>query len=330
MSKKDYYEVLGLKKGASEAEIKKAYRSLAKEFHPDKNPDNESAKTLFQEIQEAYETLSDKDKRARYDQFGHDGNQFSRMQRGGFHGYEKPYRAGQTIKITVKLTLEEIYSGVNKTYKYHREKKCNTCHGHGGTEMVNCSTCGGQGVAVQVINTPFGRIQHAILCPECEGVGQKYTKECSDCKGSGLERFEETIDLTVPHGIEEGTEFAYRGAGSAVRGGDYGDLIIKVMEVPHKVFKRTSAGDLQMNLKLTYPQLVLGDKVDIETIDGGKIRISIPEHSDVGTNLRVQNKGMKPYKSETRGDLIITLGIDIPKQIGQSAKDLIQKLKDIV
>ena len=326
MAKRDYYEVLGLKKDATEAEIKKAYRNLAKEFHPDKNPDNEAAKELFQEIQQAYETLSDKDKRARYDQFGHNGNSFARNQ----PTYQKPFRAGSNTKLNIKLTLEEIYSGVSKTYKYHREGKCHTCHGHGGTDLSDCSMCHGNGVVVQIIRTPFGQIQHPMICPECEGIGQKYSKECSDCKGSGLERVEEKIDLDVPHGIEDGTEFVFRGGGNSVKGGEYGDLIIKVMEVPHKVFKRTSAGDLQMTLKLTYPQLVLGDKVDIETIDGGKIRITVPEHSDVGTNLRVQNKGMKPYKSDTRGDLIVTLGISIPKQIGQTAKDLLEKLKEAI
>jgi molecular chaperone DnaJ len=330
MSKRDYYEVLGLKKDASEAEIKKAYRNLAKEFHPDKNPDNEAAKELFQEIQQAYETLSDKDKRARYDQFGHNANQFGRQQSTAAYNYQKPVRYGSNVKINVNLTLEEIFSGTSKKYKFKREAKCHTCHGHGGTDLSDCSTCHGNGVVLHIMQTPFGQIRHAGVCPECEGLGQKYTKGCSDCKESGLERTEETIDLDVPHGIEDGTEFVFRGAGNAVKGGEYGDLIIKVIEANHKVFKRTSAGDLQMNLKLTYPQLVLGDKVDIETIDGGKIRITIPEHSDVGTNLRVQSKGMKPYKSETRGDLIVTLGISIPKQIGETAKGMLEKLKDLI
>jgi molecular chaperone DnaJ len=330
MSKRDYYEVLGLKKDASEADIKKAYRNLAKEFHPDKNPDNEAAKELFQEIQQAYENLSDKDKRARYDQFGHNANQFGRQPNAASYGYQRPIKRGANVKLNVNLTLEEIYSGTSKKYKFKREAKCKSCHGHGGTDLTDCSTCHGNGILIQIIKTPFGQIQHPIVCTECDGVGQQYNKKCSDCKESGLERVEETIDLEVPHGIEDGTEFVFRGAGNAIKGGEYGDLIIRVTETNHKVFKRTSIGDLQMNLKLTYPQLVLGDKVDIETIDGGKIRMTIPEHSDVGTNLRIQNKGMKPYKADTRGDLIITLGISIPKQIGETAKSMLEKLKDLI
>lgn len=330
MSKRDYYEVLGLKKDATEDEIKKAYRRLAKEFHPDKNPDNEAAKELFQEIQQAYEHLSDKDKRARYDQFGHNNDHFGRQQSAASYGFQKPIRRGVNVKLNINLTLEEIYSGVSKTYKFKRDAKCKSCHGHGGTGLTDCQACHGQGIVLHVIRTPLGQFHHPSICSECEGLGQKYTKECPDCKASGLERVDETIDLEVPHGIEDGTEFQFRGAGNAIKGGEYGDLIIKVTETNHKVFKRTSAGDLQMTLKLTYPQLVLGDKIEIETIDGGKIRITIPEHSDVGTNLRVQNKGMKPYKSDTRGDLIVTLGISIPKQIGASAKDLLAKLKDLV
>lgn len=330
MSKRDYYEVLGLKKDATEDEIKKAYRNLAKEFHPDKNPDNEAAKELFQEIQQAYEHLSDKDKRARYDQFGHNSDHFGRQQTAADYGIQKPIKRGAHVKLNVNLTLEEIFSGTTKKYKFERDAKCHACHGHGGFDLTDCQTCQGQGVFMHIIRTPLGDFAHPILCQDCNGVGHKVGKECSDCKGSGLERVEETIDLEVPHGIADGTEFQFRGAGNAVKNGEYGDLIIKVTETNHKVFKRTSAGDLQMTLKLTYPQLVLGDKIEIETIDGGKIRITIPEHSDVGTNLRVQNKGMKPYKSDTRGDLIVTLGISIPKQIGASAKDLLAKLKDLV
>lgn len=330
MSKKDYYEVLGLKKDASEAEIKKAYRNLAKEFHPDKNPDNEAAKELFQQIQEAYENLSDKTKRARYDQFGHNANNIGKNQSAASYGYQKPVKRGAHVKLNVNLTLEEIYSGTSKKYKFKREAKCKSCHGYGGTELTDCTTCNGQGIILHTIRTPIGDFHQAMLCHDCEGLGQKIGKACSDCKGTGLERVEETIDLEVPHGIEDGTEFIFRGAGNAIKSGEYGDLIIKVTETVHKVFKRTSVGDLQMNLKLTYPQLVLGDKVDVETIDGGKIRITIPEHSDVGTNLRIQGKGMKPYKSETRGDLLVSLGISIPKQIGVSAKELLEKLKDAI
>lgn len=331
MSKRDYYEVLGVERTASDDQIKKAYRSLAKEFHPDKNPDNESAKELFQELQEAFEVLSDPNKRAKYNQFGHGFKQ--NQSSSSYHSYQtvhKPRRAGQDIRLTLKLTLEEIYTGVKKTYKYKRDSKCETCEGHGGTEYVACEVCRGMGILRHIIRTPIGDFPQTVPCHNCHGIGGSYKKECSDCKGSGLKSHEQTVEVNVPAGVPEGATFVFGEAGHAIKSGDYGDLLISVLELPHKVFKRTSAGDLQMTLKLTYPQLVLGDKVELETIDGGKIRIPIPEHSDVGNNLRIQGKGMKPYQSETRGDLIITLGVSIPKQITEKAKNLLNKLKDMV
>lgn len=333
MAKKDYYEILGVNKNASSDEIKKAYRTLAKEWHPDKNQNNKEAEEKFKEISEAYEHLSDTDKKAKYDRFGHasSGNQ-------GFHG-EHPFadffrrqqaqdRVGQDMTLVLKLTMEEIYTGVKKRYKYKRNESCGGCSGHGGTGTKNCTSCGGSGVITRVIQTPVGYIQQSMSCNACEGVGTTYDVACKTCSGSGLTEKEETIDIDVPHGVFNGMTFVMQGKGHAIRSGKSGDLHIKVMELPHKVFTRVN-DDLKMNLKLTYAQLVLGDKVEIETIDGGKIRVNIPPLSDVGNNLKIQNKGLKPYEAETRGDLIVNLTIKMPTSVSDSEKELLEKLKDL-
>jgi molecular chaperone DnaJ len=333
MSKKDYYEILGVKKDASSDEIKKAYRTLAKNWHPDKNQDNKEAEEKFKEISEAYEHLSNNDKKAKYDRFGHasNGNQ-------GFHG-EHPFadlfrrkqaqdRVGQDMTLVLKLTIEEIYTGVKKRYKYKKNESCGGCNGHGGTGTKNCTTCGGSGVITRVIQTPVGYIQQSMSCNACEGMGTSYEVKCDICSGSGVIEVEETIEIDVPHGVFNGVTFVMGGKGHAIRSGKSGDLHIKVVELQHKVFTRVN-DDLKMNLKLTYYQLVLGDKVEIETVDGGRIRVNIPPLSDVGTSLKVQNKGLKPYEGETRGDLIVNLTIKMPTTVSDSEKELLEKLKDL-
>jgi len=326
MSKKDYYEILGLKKGASADEIKKAYRKLAKENHPDKNPDNKEAEERFKLIGEANEVLSNTEKKAHYDQFGHDRPQ----QRQQTHEYRHTpqVRTGETMVLSLKLTLEEIYTGVNKKFKYNRDEKCDNCHGHGGTNANNCYTCGGSGMVVQVMNTPFGHIRQVMPCPTCNGGGLTYETACTSCNSTGLKNIEEVIDIDVPSGVKEGMTFIMSGKGHGIKGGNTGDLHCIIYEIIHKVYTR-SGNDLKMTLKLTYPQLVLGDKVEVDTIDGGKIRVTIPEHSDVGNNLKVQTKGLKTFEKDTRGDLVITLSISIPKVIDEATKELLMKLKEM-
>lgn len=333
MAKKDYYEILGVKKDASSDEIKNAYRTLAKKWHPDKNQNNKEAEEKFKEISEAYEHLSDKNKKAKYDRFGHDYN-------GGSYNHQNPFadlfrqnkkqvRVGENMNLVLKLTLEEIYSGVKKRYKYKRTESCSGCSGHGGTGTHNCKTCDGSGVVVgNVMNTPFGYIQQTYTCNACDGVGTTYDVKCNTCSGKGVTELEETIEINVPHGVFNGMTFVMQGKGHAIRNGQTGDLHINVMELPHKVFTRVN-DDLKMNLKLSYSQLVLGDKVDIETVDGGKIRVNIPPLSDVGNNLKIQNKGLKPYDAETRGDLIVNLSIKMPTSVSDSEKELLEKLKEV-
>jgi molecular chaperone DnaJ len=231
------------------------------------------------------------------------------------------------MQLLVKLTLEEIFSGVKKTYKYKRNDKCTDCNGIGGHDSHNCSECGGSGVILQTFNTPFGQISQAIPCYSCEGMGITYDRQCTTCHGSGVKQVEETIEVEIPSGVVEDMVFVMNGKGHGIKGGDNGDLHIKIHELPHSTYLR-SGNDLKMTLKLQYPQLILGGKVDIDTIDGGKIRMSIPEYSDVGSQLRIQNKGLKAFNSETRGDVLITLSVDIPKTLDDDTKALIIDLKE--
>ena len=330
MSKRDYYEVLGLKKGATGDEIKKAYRKLAKEHHPDKG----GSEDKFKEISEAYDTLSDSDKKSNYDRFGHSkggqqGNPYGGFRNpfhSGFHG--KPAApVGSDMSLLVKLTLEEIFNGTKKTYKYNRKSKCGTCNGHGGEDVIDCNVCGGSGHMMRIYNTPMGQIQQVTTCDSCGGTGNSYTKECKTCTGHGVVDTTETVEVDIPAGVMEGMTFIMSSKGHGIKGGEEGDLHIKIHELPHKVYTR-SGSDLKMILKLTYPQLILGDKVEIETIEGSKIRITIPEYSDVGNNLRIPYKGIKTYGKDGRGDIMITLSIDIPKNLDDDTKALIIDLKE--
>lgn len=334
MKKRDYYEVLGLKKGASSDEIKKSYRKLAKELHPDVNPDNKDAEEQFKEVSEAYEVLSDAEKKQKYDQFGHEGGRSSRRNPFGFTaedifgGFQHPVeRFGENMNLLVKLTLEEIYTGIVKKYKYTRNDTCKTCHGHGGMDIDDCGTCGGSGTVNRVLNTPIGMMRQTMPCPTCNSTGKTYTQECDSCHGLGTTPIEENIEVNVPSGVQEGMTFIMAGKGQGIKGGKCGDLLINIMEAPHKTYVR-SLNDLKMTVKLSYPQLILGDKIEIDTIDGGKIRASIPEYSDVGISLRIPNKGLKALNKDMRGDIVITLSVDIPKKVDDDTKSLLIDLKE--
>jgi len=324
MNKKDYYGILGVNRTATPEEIKKSYRKLAKEFHPDKNSGDKVAEERFKEISEANEVLSNTEKRANYDQFGHNRPQ----QRQQTHRHQAQVRTGESMVLLITLSLEEIFTGVKKKFKYNRDEKCNVCHGNGGTEPSDCYTCGGSGMVIQMFNTPIGQMRQIVPCNGCSGIGLTYAKPCDSCKSTGLKNIEESIDIDIPSGVKEGMIFINSGKGHAIKGGNTGDLHVKIAEAKHSVYTR-SGNDLKMILKLTYPQLVLGDKVEINTIDGGKIRITIPEFSDIGSNLKVQTKGLKHYGSETRGDVLITLSVSVPKNISDETKELLAKLKSL-
>jgi molecular chaperone DnaJ len=331
MSKRDYYEVLGVSKNATAEEIKKAYRKLAKEHHPDKGGDE----TLFKEISEAYEVLTDSNKKVKYDRFGHDDNRGNHDDMfGGFNDIFGQYfrqrpieRVGENMTLTVKLTLEEIFEGVKKKYNYSRNVSCTDCSGHGGTEPQECTTCNGSGYIRHVTRTPFGFMEQTSDCHVCSGTGTTFKDECKTCKGQGLVKKQELVEVDIPTGIQDGMAFVMSGKGHGIKSGREGDLIIRISEIPHDKFTRVGS-ELKMKLKLQYHQLVLGGKVDINTIEGGTIRIPITEYSQVGQNLRIPFKGLRELNTDKRGDLIVSLDIDMPKTLDDSVKAVIIDLKE--
>ena len=194
-------------------------------------------------------------------------------------------------------------------------------------DIDDCGTCGGSGTVNRVLNTPIGMMRQTMPCPTCNSTGKTYTQECDSCHGLGTTPIEENIEVNVPSGVQEGMTFIMAGKGQGIKGGKCGDLLINIMEAPHKTYVR-SLNDLKMTVKLSYPQLILGDKIEIDTIDGGKIRASIPEYSDVGISLRIPNKGLKALNKDMRGDIVITLSVDIPKKVDDDTKSLLIDLKE--
>ena len=337
MSKKDYYDILGINKSSNESDIKKAYRKLAKEKHPDVGG-NENE---FKEIAEAYEVLSNPDKKRDYDAYGHSGKPsggfggmnmddlFRDFGFGGNFGQTRTRpRFGQDLRINIQLTLEEILNGTNKTIRYNRNGSCTSCNGAGGHDITTCSTCQGQGSVVQHVRTPMGIMQSVETCPSCQGQGTTYAIQCNICQGHGVQRGEQEVSIDIPAGILDGNMLQYNGMGNAVKNGSAGKLIINITEVAHKSYVR-NGNDLKYSLKLKYPQLVLGDKVEIPTIDGTTIKISVPEHSKSGDNLRINNKGMRQMNTNNRGDMYVVLDVDFPKKISEEERELLNKLKNI-
>jgi molecular chaperone DnaJ len=335
MSKRDYYEVLGINKNATADEIKKAYRKLVKIHHPDKGGDE----TLFKEISEAYEILSDKDKKNKYDTFGHTDNNYVNHDdmRSSFDDmFSKIFRrqqqsrerVGENLTLTIKLTLEEIFQGVKKKYNYIRDVSCGDCSGHGGSEPQDCATCGGTGHIRQVNRTPFGFMEQISDCHICNGTGTTFKDECKTCSGKGLVKKQELVEVDIPTGVIDGMSFVMSGKGHGIKSGREGNLIIRISEIPHNIFTRVGS-ELKMKLKLQYHELVLGGKVDINTIEGATIRIPISEYSQVGQNLRIPFKGLRELNTDKRGDLIVSLDIDMPKSLNDSVKSVIIDLKEI-
>lgn len=349
MSKKDYYQLLNLTnedKNLNFEDFKKKlktnFRTLAFKHHPDKGGDE----TLFKEINEAYEVLSNQESKEKYDRFGHNApkgggaggfNPFDHFNeffgRAGFNPFSNDFnppkvRRGEDLNVNLKLTLEEILNGTNKKIKYRRKHSCLTCEGKGGTGEKKCPHCHGTGNLTQVINTPFGQIRNMMQCNHCNGEGNMYEKICTVCNGEGCKDADETVSIDIPAGVQEGMRMSFQGKGNAIRNGTPGDLIIIFLQASHSTFVR-NGNDLKLNLSLTYPQLVLGDKVDIPTIDGGKIKVIIPEFSKVGDLLKIQNKGMNEFQNNRRGDMIISLDLIMPKSLSDDERVLITELKKV-
>jgi molecular chaperone DnaJ len=355
MAKRDYYEILGVSKGADADEIKKAYRKLAIKFHPDKNPGDKEAEEKFKEAAEAYDVLSNPDKRKRYDQFGHAGmgaagagfggggmnmddifSQFSDIFGGAFGGgfgggggRGRRVQKGSNLRIKVKLTLEEIAKGVEKKIKVNKLNNCKTCNGTGAKNsnaVRNCSTCGGTGHITRITNTFLGQMQTSQVCPTCHGQGTTITEKCGSCHGEGTTREEEIISINIPAGVEEGMQMAVNGKGNAVRNGVPGDLIVVFEEVPHEFLQRDEH-NLHYDLHLNFADAALGTDIEIPTLDG-KARIHIEPGTQSGKILRLKAKGLPVLDSYQKGDLLVTINIWTPSKLSKEEKDLLMKLRD--
>lgn len=356
MTKRDYYEILGINKSASEAEIKKAYRQLALKYHPDRNPDDKSAEEKFKEAAEAYEVLSNPDKKSRYDQYGHAGlsgtngfggggmsmeDIFSHFGDifgsafGGFGGFGGSSRStrrtnkGSNIRIKVKLTLDEIAIGVEKKLKVNKQLACSVCGGsgaRGGSSFKTCNTCRGTGHVTRITNTFLGQMQTTTTCPECNGEGQIISDRCQSCGGSGVEKGEEVITVKIPAGVAEGMQLSMSGKGNAaLRGGIPGDLIIAIEEVEHPDLKR-DGNNILYELFISFPDAALGTAVEIPTIDG-KVRIKIENGTQAGKVLRLKSKGLPVLNSYGRGDMIININVWTPQNLSKEEKVILEKLK---
>jgi molecular chaperone DnaJ len=359
MAKRDYYEVLGVSKSADAAELKKAYRKLAVQYHPDRNPDDKAAEDKFKEAAEAYEVLSDPDKKAKYDRYGHaavDGqggfsgggmtmddifsqfgdvfgdSGFGSFFGGGGGGAASGRQRGQkgtNLRIKVSLTLEEIAHGVHKKIKVKKEVACNTCNGSGAKDSSSvkvCNTCGGNGVVRQVRNTFSGQMQTTVTCPTCNGSGKIISSFCGGCKGSGTSHGEETIDIDIPAGVEAGMQLSMRTRGNAgQKGGPAGDLIINIEEKEHEFLQRDGQNILFEQF-LSFADASIGTQVEVPTLDG-KVRIKIPPGTQSGKIFRLQDKGLPTVQGYRKGDQLIHVNVWTPKKLTQEERDLLEKMR---
>jgi molecular chaperone DnaJ len=357
--KRDYYEILGVSKNASADDIKKAYRKVAMQYHPDRNPGNKEAEEKFKEAAEAYEILGDNDKKAQYDRFGHAafsgaasrggggmdmndifsqfGDIFGEDVFGSFFGggrsrnggSRKPAGTrGSSIRIKLKLNYEEIAKGVNKTVKVKKHIHCNTCDGSGAKDknsVQNCATCGGQGQVKKVTNTFIGQMQTVATCPGCNGAGSTITNKCVSCKGEGRVYGEETVNIDIPAGVQEGMQLNVSGKGNAgERGGHPGDLIVLIEEEQHPELHREGL-NVAFDLHITFPDAVFGTQVEVPTIDG-RAKIKIPAGTQSGKVFRLKGKGFPNVNSYEKGDQLIHVNIWTPQHISSEEKTMLDKM----
>ena len=357
--KRDYYEVLGVQRNANADEIKKAYRKAAIKYHPDKNPGDKEAEEKFKEAAEAYDVLSNPDKRARYDQFGHAGmsgaagggfgggfggggfsmedifSQFGDIFGGrfgggfgGFGGGGRRVNRGSDIRVKVKLTLSEIANGTTKKLKINKTVACDKCGGSGAKDSnsyATCSTCNGSGYVTRVENSFFGRMQTQSVCPTCGGTGKTITAKCDKCSGEGVVRGDEVVEIKIPAGVGEGMAVTVSGKGNAARnGGVNGDLLVMIEEEHNPELVR-DGNDLIHNLNLPLTTCILGGEVEVPTIDGrAKIKIAAGTHA--GKVLRLRGKGLPDVNGYGRGDIMIVVDITIPDTLNKDERELVEKL----
>ncbi len=358
MAKRDYYEVLGVDKNATPDELKKAYRKLALQYHPDRNPGDKEAEEKFKEAAEAYDVLSNPDKKARYDQFGMAGmdgaygqggmdmndifSQFGSIFgdlfgggfRTGFSGFggggggARRVLRGTDLRIKVKLTLEEIDHGCEKKIKVNKYVPCKTCHGSGSKDGKTevCPHCHGAGVVTETKRTILGMMQTQSACPQCGGEGRIVKDKCPDCHGDGIVKSDEIITINIPAGVQDGIQLAMQGKGNAgPRGGIAGDLIVLIEELEHDTFERQDA-NLYYNAFITYADAALGASVEIPTLNG-KVKIKIDAGTPSGRVVRLRGKGLPVMNGYGRGDLLVCLNVWVPKELTREEKKILEDLQ---
>lgn len=356
MEKRDYYDVLGVSKGATKDEIKKAYRKQALKYHPDKNPGDKKAEDMFKEAAEAYEVLSDDDKRAKYDRFGHAGvgssaagggysggmtmedifSSFGDIFGSGFGTFGGSRSRGQYVnkgtnmRVKVKLTLEEIAKGTKKKIKIKKYVACSACNGSGAADehsISTCKTCHGTGHATRVTNTFLGQIQTSSVCPACGGDGKTITKKCPKCYGEGIVQKDDIVTINIPAGVGKGMQMTVTGEGNAARrGGVNGDLIVVIDEKNHPELIR-EGNDLIYNLFISIPEAILGANVEIPTVDS-RVKIKIEPGTQPGKILRLRGKGLPDVNSYGRGDLLVNVNVWIPKNLNREESRLFEKFRE--
>jgi len=360
--KRDYYEVLEVPKTATADEIKKAYRKQAIKYHPDKNPGDKAAEEKFKEAAEAYEVLSDPQKRQRYDQFGHagmggasgfsgggmsmddifshfgdifGGGSFSSFFGGGFGGSRRGgpqtrVNKGSNLRVKVKLTLSEVANGVTKKIKVNKYVACDKCNGTGAFDSnsySNCSTCHGSGVVTRITNTILGQMQQSSVCPNCGGDGRIITRRCTSCGGEGIVQKEDIVTLNIPAGVADGMQLSVSGKGNAARhGGINGDLLVVIQEEEHPELIR-DGNDLIYSLFLSMPDAILGTTAEIPTVDG-KVKIKIDPGTQSGKILRLRGKGIPELNGYGRGDLLVNIQVWTPQNVTRDEARIIEKLKE--
>lgn len=363
MAKRDYYEVLGIERNASADEIKKAYRKAAIQFHPDKNPGNKEAEEKFKEAAEAYDVLSNADKRARYDQFGHAGmggaagggaggfsgggfsmddifrnfgDIFGGHFGGGFSGFGgfgggqqgRRVNRGSDLRVKVKLTLKEIAEGTTKKLKISKYVSCDECGGKGGKDSnsyAKCATCGGGGYVTEIQDTFFGRTQTSRPCPKCHGEGEVITNPCPKCKGEGVVRSEEVVELKIPAGVGEGMQLSVSGKGNAARrGGVNGDLLVVIEEERDPQLIR-DGNDLLHNTRIAVTTALLGGSIEVPTI-GSKAKVKVEPGTKAGSVLRLRGKGLPDINGRGKGDILVVIDFDMPSKLTAEEKKLLEQL----
>lgn len=366
MAKRDYYEVLGVSKNATEDEIKKAYRKLAIKYHPDRNPGNKEAETKFKEAAEAYDVLHDPNKRQQYDQFGFDGPSgfgggspfggggfsmddiFSMFGdvfggHGGFGGFggfgggfgggnRQPQYRGADLRLKVRLSLQDVASGVTKKFKLRKDVCCPNCHGTGaanGETPQTCPTCNGAGAVMKTVKTPLGIMQTQSVCPQCHGDGTIIKNKCSSCGGEGIVKGEEVVEINIPAGVEQGMIVSVPRKGNAGRrNGTNGDIQVLVEEENNNTFVRDGQ-DIIYNLLLDFPTAALGGEVDIPTIEGNSVTIKIEPGTQPGKTLRLRGKGLPAVKGygNSTGDLVVNISIFVPKTLNKKQREALEEFK---